>query len=154
MENKKKNKIVLVLIISLLVFSIFINANVQSDLSVEEKVNSEKPNTNDVLDYYIVNETVSGHLWSPDGTKLAYVKCPTEEQYNCELWVANFDPKGVKLINEKPYVNAHGDLVAFLHPKSTFGVLIELMQKKECRESGPGSTPRREDRYEHSLSIG
>jgi len=36
--------------------------------------------------------------------------------------------KGVRLINEKPYVNAHGDLVAFLHPKSTFGVLVELIQ--------------------------
>ena len=38
--------------------------------------------------------------------------------------------KGIQLINEKPYLNAHGDLVAFLHPKSTFGVLIELIQKK------------------------
>jgi methylmalonyl-CoA epimerase len=38
--------------------------------------------------------------------------------------------KGVRLINEKPYVNAHGDLVAFLHPKTTFGVLVELIQKK------------------------
>ncbi len=38
--------------------------------------------------------------------------------------------KGVTLINEKAYVNAHGDLVAFLHPKSTFGVLVELIQKK------------------------
>ncbi|MBC8466919.1 MAG: methylmalonyl-CoA epimerase [Deltaproteobacteria bacterium] len=38
--------------------------------------------------------------------------------------------KGVRLINEKPYVNAHEDLVAFLHPKSTFGVLVELIQKK------------------------
>lgn len=38
--------------------------------------------------------------------------------------------KGIALINEKPYLNAHKDLVAFLHPKSTFGVLIELIQKK------------------------
>ena len=38
--------------------------------------------------------------------------------------------KGVKLINQKPYANAHEDLVAFLHPKSTFGVLVELIQKK------------------------
>jgi methylmalonyl-CoA epimerase len=36
---------------------------------------------------------------------------------------------GIKLINEKPYLNAHKDLVAFVHPKSTFGVLIELIQK-------------------------
>jgi methylmalonyl-CoA/ethylmalonyl-CoA epimerase len=36
--------------------------------------------------------------------------------------------KGVQLVNEKPYFNAHGDLVAFINPKSTRGVLIELIQ--------------------------
>ena len=36
--------------------------------------------------------------------------------------------KGLRLINEKPYRNAHQELVAFIHPKSTFGVLIELIQ--------------------------
>ncbi len=36
--------------------------------------------------------------------------------------------KGVNLINEKPYLNAHKELVAFIHPRSTFGVLIELVQ--------------------------
>ena len=36
--------------------------------------------------------------------------------------------KGVQLINEKPYRNAHEELVAFLHPKSTYGILIELIQ--------------------------
>ena len=39
--------------------------------------------------------------------------------------------KGIKLINEKPYLNAHQELVAFIHPKSTYGVLIELIQSKE-----------------------
>jgi methylmalonyl-CoA epimerase len=39
--------------------------------------------------------------------------------------------KGVRLINEKPYLNAHQDLVAFIHPKSTYGVLIELIQSRE-----------------------
>jgi len=39
--------------------------------------------------------------------------------------------KGVKLINEKPYLNAHNELVAFIHPKSTFGVLIELIQTRQ-----------------------
>ena len=36
--------------------------------------------------------------------------------------------KGIVLINEKPYVNAHNELVAFIHPKSTYGILIELLQ--------------------------
>jgi methylmalonyl-CoA/ethylmalonyl-CoA epimerase len=37
---------------------------------------------------------------------------------------------GVKLINEKPFDGAGGKLVAFLHPKSTFGVLTELCMSK------------------------
>ena len=35
---------------------------------------------------------------------------------------------GVQLINPKPYRNAHQELVAFIHPKSMGGVLIELIQ--------------------------
>ena len=38
--------------------------------------------------------------------------------------------KGVTLINEQPYRNAHGELVAFIHPKSTYGILIELLQSE------------------------
>jgi len=38
---------------------------------------------------------------------------------------------GVKLINEEPVDGAGGKLVAFLHPKSTFGVLTELCMPKE-----------------------
>jgi methylmalonyl-CoA/ethylmalonyl-CoA epimerase len=36
----------------------------------------------------------------------------------------------VKLINEKPVDGAAGKLVAFLHPKSTFGVLTEFCMPK------------------------
>ena len=37
--------------------------------------------------------------------------------------------KGIQLINQKPYRNAHQELVAFVHPKSTGGILIELIQR-------------------------
>jgi methylmalonyl-CoA/ethylmalonyl-CoA epimerase len=37
---------------------------------------------------------------------------------------------GVKLIHEKAFDGAGGKLVAFLHPKSTFGVLTELCMPK------------------------
>ncbi len=37
---------------------------------------------------------------------------------------------GFQLIDEKPRLGADGYYVAFLHPKSTNGVLIELSQKK------------------------
>ncbi|MDB5027098.1 MAG: methylmalonyl-CoA epimerase [Candidatus Eremiobacteraeota bacterium] len=35
---------------------------------------------------------------------------------------------GVRLIDEEPRRGAHGNTIAFLHPKSTAGVLIELCQ--------------------------
>ncbi|MDZ7608910.1 MAG: methylmalonyl-CoA epimerase [Cyclobacteriaceae bacterium] len=37
--------------------------------------------------------------------------------------------KGVKLIDEKPRAGAEGLNIAFLHPKSTFGVLTELCEE-------------------------
>lgn len=36
--------------------------------------------------------------------------------------------EGVQLIDAEPRVGAHGNLVAFLHPKATGGVLFELVQ--------------------------
>ena len=36
--------------------------------------------------------------------------------------------KGIRLINETPYRNAHNELVAFIHPKSTYGILFELIE--------------------------
>jgi len=38
--------------------------------------------------------------------------------------------KNINLINESPRDGAHNMLIAFLHPKSTGGVLMELCQKK------------------------
>ena len=38
--------------------------------------------------------------------------------------------KGIYLIDEKPRLGAEGLSIAFLHPKSTSGVLVELCEKK------------------------
>jgi methylmalonyl-CoA epimerase len=38
---------------------------------------------------------------------------------------------GVRLIDERPRRGAHGNTIAFLHPKSTGGVLIELCQRED-----------------------
>jgi methylmalonyl-CoA/ethylmalonyl-CoA epimerase len=35
---------------------------------------------------------------------------------------------GVKLIDQTPREGAHGTMVAFIHPKATFGLLVELVQ--------------------------
>ena len=43
--------------------------------------------------------------------------------------LAQLKGAGVRLIDEEPRRGAHGNLIAFLHPSSTAGVLIELCQK-------------------------
>ncbi len=42
--------------------------------------------------------------------------------------VAELKTAGVRLIDETPREGAHGTLVAFLHPKATYGLLVELVQ--------------------------
>lgn len=44
--------------------------------------------------------------------------------------MARLNDLGFQLIDDKPRLGADGCYVAFLHPKSTNGVLIELSQKK------------------------
>jgi len=39
--------------------------------------------------------------------------------------------KGVRLIDEKPRYGAGGARIAFLHPKATGGVLVELCEREE-----------------------
>ncbi len=45
-----------------------------------------------------------------------------------EATLAEYKKAGIQLIDEKPRVGAHGKLIAFVHPKSTGGVLLELSQ--------------------------
>ena len=39
--------------------------------------------------------------------------------------------RGVRLIDDAPRPGAHGSLVAFVHPSSTHGVLLELKQRMQ-----------------------
>jgi methylmalonyl-CoA/ethylmalonyl-CoA epimerase len=39
--------------------------------------------------------------------------------------------EGIRLLNETPKVGADNQLICFLHPKDTAGVLIELCQEKQ-----------------------
>ena len=41
-----------------------------------------------------------------------------------------FKDKGLKLIDESPRKGAEGKQIAFIHPKSIFGILTELSQEK------------------------
>ncbi len=53
--------------------------------------------------------------------------CFEVEDIRAEL--ARLEAAGVQLVDKEPRQGAHGTLVAFLHPKSTGGVLIELAEK-------------------------
>ncbi len=53
--------------------------------------------------------------------------CFRVEDIRAEL--VRLEAAGVQLVDREPREGAHGTLVAFLHPKSTGGVLIELCEK-------------------------
>ncbi len=55
--------------------------------------------------------------------------------------LANLKNHGAKLINEEPKIGAGGAQIAFVHPKATGGVLLELSQPKKK----PGQTLTRID---------
>jgi methylmalonyl-CoA/ethylmalonyl-CoA epimerase len=48
---------------------------------------------------------------------------------NIEAALEELKAKGVQLIDEKPRKGAGGAKIAFLHPKSTSGVLVELCER-------------------------
>jgi|SRR5690554_828889 len=45
--------------------------------------------------------------------------------------IAELKKKGIRMIDEVPRSGAHGAKIAFIHPKSTPGVLVELCQRQE-----------------------
>jgi methylmalonyl-CoA/ethylmalonyl-CoA epimerase len=48
---------------------------------------------------------------------------------NLEKALQELKAKGVRLIDEKPRIGAGGAKIAFLHPKATHGVLVELCER-------------------------
>ncbi len=75
---------------------------------------------------------------SPDGQIAKFIRKKGQgihhiafEVDDIDAELNNLEQKGIRLINEKPYRNAHQELVAFIHPKSTYGVLIELVQSEQ-----------------------
>jgi methylmalonyl-CoA/ethylmalonyl-CoA epimerase len=49
---------------------------------------------------------------------------------NIEQTIADLMAKGVRMIDEKPRYGAGGSSIAFVHPKATGGILVELCQRK------------------------
>lgn len=48
---------------------------------------------------------------------------------NIEKMISHLIDNGIKMIDVEPRIGSHGALIAFVHPKSTGGVLVELAQK-------------------------
>ncbi len=53
------------------------------------------------------------------------------EVENIEQSLAKLKANGARLIDEQPRAGAEGCLVAFVHPSSTGGVLLELIQENK-----------------------
>ena len=73
---------------------------------------------------------------APDGPVAKYIEKKGEGIQHVAFRVANIEEaiselkeKGVRMIDEKPRIGAGGARIAFLHPNSTNGVLVELCQR-------------------------
>ena len=75
---------------------------------------------------------------NPDSTIAKYIEKRGEGVHHLSFEVDDIDAEivrlkkeGFQMIDEKPRVGADGFKIAFLHPKSTNGVLVEIGQKIE-----------------------
>ena len=73
---------------------------------------------------------------APDGPVAKFIEKKGEGMQHVAFRVENIEEaleelkiKGIKLIDEKPRIGAGGAKIAFLHPKSTNGVLVELCER-------------------------
>jgi methylmalonyl-CoA/ethylmalonyl-CoA epimerase len=73
---------------------------------------------------------------SPEGAVARFIESRGEGIQHIALRVDNLEEalqelreKGVKLIDEKPRRGAGGAKIAFIHPKATNGVLLELSER-------------------------
>ncbi|MBP9483698.1 MAG: methylmalonyl-CoA epimerase [Negativicutes bacterium] len=74
---------------------------------------------------------------SPDGPIAKFIEKNGEGIQHLALRVDNIEAaleelkaKGVRLIDEKPRYGAGGASIAFIHPKATGGILLELSERK------------------------
>lgn len=70
-------------------------------------------------------ETAVGKFLAKRGAGLHHLAVEVKDIHAA---LQNLKEKGARLIDEKPRPGARGCLVAFIHPASTNGVLLELVQ--------------------------
>ena len=72
------------------------------------------------------NDTPIGRFLDKRGPGVQQICFRVED---LESMIALLLENGVTMIDETPRKGSHGALIAFVHPKSTGGVLVELAQK-------------------------
>jgi methylmalonyl-CoA/ethylmalonyl-CoA epimerase len=71
-------------------------------------------------------DTIVGRFLDRRGPGLHHIAYRTED---LEGDLARFDAAGLQLIDRSPRMGASGHRVAFLHPSSTGGILVELVER-------------------------
>ncbi len=111
----------------------FWNEILELDFSGEETVEAQKVKTG----FFPVGESEVELLesTSPDGPVAKYIEKKGPGMQHIAFVVedvaaalAELKEKGVALIDQVPRLGAGGKQIAFLHPKATGGVLVELCQ--------------------------
>ena len=74
---------------------------------------------------------------SPDGPVAKFIESRGEGLQHIAFRVENIEEalqelknKGIRLIDEKPRKGGGGAMIAFVHPKATNGVLVEITQRE------------------------
>ncbi len=106
------------------------------DFTGDEVVAEQKVNTG----FFPVGESEVELLEStePDGPVAKFIEKKGTGFQHVAFRVANIDEalaelkaKNIKLIDQEPRIGAGGARIAFLHPKATGGVLVELCERNE-----------------------
>ena len=99
----------------------------------------------------VIEQQVITDIYQVDNGKLEFLKATSKDSpiarfidkrgngiHHIALLVDHLRPaldylleKGIRLIDEKPRIGAEGLSIAFIHPKSTGGILVELCEKNQ-----------------------
>ena len=121
--------------------------NAQSSIALFERLFGKKPDHRE----HVVDQMVSTALFEIGGSSIELLEATSEDSsiarfiqkrgegiHHVSFFVDDIEgelrrlkKEGFQLIDEKPRRGADNCLVAFVHPKSANGVLIELSQKQK-----------------------
>jgi methylmalonyl-CoA/ethylmalonyl-CoA epimerase len=108
-------------------------------LGLEFTGTEEVKDQNVITDIYQVDNSKLEFLQStsPDSPIARFIEQRGEGMHHIALLVDHLQPaldylqdQGIQLIDKTSRIGAEGLSIAFLHPKSTGGILIELCEKK------------------------